>query len=208
LSTLYIEQQGNNQPRLVVNSSSTGFLSHNSVVCNVMPCFAQNSTRTVLLKGAPDISTWKNEKNDGITRMWRFTFQCEKNAKEFIDIYAKVAAKMKKKVSHEPPVVEFESLIFEGIKGEDRVDGECNSCWNKGTLGEKCDNCGEIMVVAVQHSYSDESSNNEEEESDLPDTVQHSISDESSNNQEEDFDLPNTQDWPDMPLMPFGKKEF
>ncbi len=139
--------------------------------------------------------------------MWRFTFQCETNAKEFIDIYAKVAAKMKKKVSHEPPVVEFESLIFEGMEGKDLADGECNSCWNKGTLGEKCDNCGEIMVVAVQHSYSDESSNNEEE-SDLPETVQHSISDESSNNQEEDFDLPNTQDWPDMPLMPFGKKEF
>ena len=118
--------------------------------------------------------------------MWRFTFQCEKNAKEFIEIYATVAAKMTNKVSRDPPIVELESLIIEGKEDEDCVNGECNSCWNKGNVGEECDNCGNIMVAAVQHSFSDESSNSEEEE----------------------FDLPNTQDWPASPMMPFGKKEF
>ena len=44
----------------------------------------------------------------------------------------------------------------QSLKGEDAA-GECKHCWYKGTIGEKCDNCGEIMEAVEPNDSFDDS---------------------------------------------------
>ena len=51
------------------------------------------------------------------------------------------------------------------LKGEDAA-GECKHCWYKGTIGEKCDNCGEIMeAVEPNDSFDDSFDSNSDSDS-------------------------------------------
>ena len=74
----------------------------------------------------------------------------------------------------------------QSLKGEDAA-GECKHCWYKGTIGEKCDNCGEIMeAVEPNDSFDDSFDSN---------------SDSDSVEEEEESAMPDTQDWPEEPFM-------
>ena len=90
-----------------------------------------------------------------------------------------------------------ESMMEQKSNGNSFGDksGECNKCWNRGFLGEICDNCGNIMGEICENFDS-----LDEEESVA--SIGREEEDESGHEEFEECIFSNTQDWPEEPFYP------
>lgn len=205
-SILKLEQEGNFQPRLVVNECSGGRLRHNSLVNQVQPRLAEGS-QTVVLLAAEDVSTWKKNCR-GPRNIWRITFELKKDADRFISMYISLANDFEfgRSSGNPTPTSELEGLSL----SNNAAAGECKNCWNQGVIGDKCDNCGETMKAVENLDDSSTKSFCCSHSSHSVDILGSDVNrkeesgDDEDDDEEEVIDFPNTQDWPDEPLMPFG----
>ena len=166
-----------------------------------------SNQKAVFFRGA-DFAHWKEK---GLLKIFICTFCKKVDAMDFISVYKSLAELL---TTAEEALAGLDSLHDAVKEIEEDEEGECPECWNKGCIGDACDNCGTIMVVKTpDHSIGDsfddrslfENPHSPASSADGQDERILFVDDEDGDGEE--YLFANTQeDWPVEPLKPFGNR--
>lgn len=186
-----LEMQNLERPRLVCSYGPKNV--HLSLVTNLLPSIILDDPCSVLLK-ARDFAFFKDE---GIFRIFKFTFCDEESAARFKTKYDAVYSLMplpepitRANCTALAALEYLEKEVLELAKEEELIT-EQQSDWFANTAGgDEDDAAAEGEEVSVGEVVVE----SEEEEED----------DASEASSERSYELPMTQPFPEVPLMPFG----